>query len=115
MNISDLQNILQDELNGFAGDLEASGEGVEEYLDPTSAADLERACAQVSDASEALQTIRDIRAGLKGCGKGKSKGKTGGRSSRDPQAAIRAKKAKSKRHVCGRMGHWSGDPECPGP
>ena len=48
-------------------------------------------------------------------GKGKPKGKTGGRSSGDPQAAIRAKKAKSKCHVCGRMGHWSGDPECPGP
>ena len=117
VNVSDLQNILQDELNGLAGDLEASGDGVEEYLDPTVAADLERACAQVSDASEALQTIRDIRAGLKGRGKGKSKGKgkSGNRSSTDPQAAVRAKKAKSKCHVCGKMGHWSGDPECPGP
>ena len=106
MNVPDLQNIQQDELNGFAGDLEASGDGVEEYLDPTVAADLERACAQVSDASEALQTIRDVRAGLKGRGKGKgkSKGKPGTRSSADPQAAIRAKKAKGKCHVCGKMG-----------
>ena len=88
---------------------------MEEYLDPTVAADLERACAQVSDASEALQTIRDVRAGLQGRSKGKSKGKSGGRGSGDPQAAIRAKKAKSKCHVCGKMGHWSGDPECPGP
>ena len=121
VNVSNLQNILQDELNGLAGDLEASGDGVEEYLDPTVATDLERACAQVSDASEALQTIRDVRAGLKGRGKGKgkgkgkSKGKPGTRSSADPLAAIRAKKAKSKCHVCGKMGHWSGDPECRGP
>ena len=70
VNISDLQNTLQDELNGLAGDIGASGDGVEEHLDPTIAADLERACAQVSDASEALQTIRDVRAGLKGRGKG---------------------------------------------
>ena len=121
VNVSDLRNILQDELNGFASDLGASGDGVEEYLDPTVAADLERACAQVSDASEALQMIRDVRAGLKGRGKGKGKskgkseGKSGGRSSSDPQAAIRAKKAKGKCHVCGKMGHWSGDPVCPGP
>jgi len=74
VNVSDLQNILQDELNGLAGDLEASGDGVEEYLDPTVAADLERACAQVSDASEALQTIRDVRAGLKGRGQGQVQG-----------------------------------------
>ena len=64
-------------------------------------------------------TIRDVRAGLKGCGKGKgkgkSKGKSGGRSTSDAQAAIRAKKAKSRCHVCGKMGHWSGDLECPGP
>ena len=60
VNVSDLQNILQDELNGLAGDLEANGDGVQEYLGPTVAADLERACAQVSDASEVLQTIRGV-------------------------------------------------------
>ena len=94
---------------------------MEEYLDPTVAVDLERACAQVSDASEALQTIHDVRAGLmgrskgKGKGQGESKGKPSGRSTSDPQAATRAKEAKSKCYVCGKMGHWSGDPECAGP
>ena len=32
VNISDFQNVRQDELNGLAGDLEASGDGVAEYV-----------------------------------------------------------------------------------
>ena len=116
--LTDLQGALRGELNDLVNEMEAAGDG---DLPEELAGKLETACATLSDASEALQTVREARETFRknqGPGgkprpkpKPKKKGKAAPKKMGDK---IKARKANSTCHVCGKKGHWSGDPECPG-
>ena len=65
---------------------------------------------------DAYMAYKDSRRKLKEVQKqrGFYKNADGGASSTDRQEAIKREKARTRCGTCNRLGHWSGDPECPG-
>ena len=143
-DVQEVQACLNSELQALADDLIDE----EELLDDAAQATLERAATTISEACEALGTVRSTRNNIRAkggkgrgrarrppaSGKGKTKGsrhlaptrgkqgsasapgRIGGRGGggRSVSASILARKAKTTCNTCGRVGHWVGDPECPG-
>ena len=125
INATEVNDVLQKELEGLSREIETSGEqAVDENFDADEAGKLEEACGILAGASEALQTVRDARRSLNlrkkkattysrrtsslvSTTKGTSKGQA------QPKSIAERKKT-SKCAVCGQLGHWKGDPECPG-
>ena len=95
---------LQDEVEVLASELEAAPkEGCDSQ-------ELDALEEQLEGAVEALVTLREARTQIAAMRKDRGfRGPAPG--SQDPKKAAK----QGTCHVCGREGHWKGDPECPGP
>ena len=119
----------REELEALATELQEVGDP-NEYFNEEEVEQLEQATATLALTSEALETVRSARETLKGYSQKSAAGKKGGgrggrfggkgagkkgagkRPPADAQS-IRDRKAKSRCKVCGQIGRWSGDQECP--
>jgi hypothetical protein len=80
------------------------------------------AALEIPDDMQALFTSTIAKTSNKFNGKGggnkkqwdKSKGNKGNRNSKHPPKKNKKTKSTSPCHTCGQMGHWKGDPQCPG-
>lgn len=116
--LDDMQGVVREGLEALAADLDVA----RDFFTPEGAAAREDAAV----CPEAPQAVREVRKhlgrglpasrGHRGGGLGESNGHTtgwapngGGRALADK---IRARKAKSACHACGRKDHWAGDSEC---
>ena len=69
----------------------------------------------MSTVRAARQSSSGGKKGNKGRGHGrKSKSKTGSGDGKHVSDSIKGRKAWTKYNTCGAVGHWVGDPECPG-
>ncbi|CAE8590783.1 unnamed protein product [Polarella glacialis] len=137
VDAADFQGVCRVELESLLIDVDQHGE----VVDPIRAARLEDAANTLAIASDALCAVREAREALKAKGGAASSSlsaspppaRTWGDEQpavdlRPPRgsgaqvvrygkkslrASIMAKKSKTLCRVCGRMGHWAGDPECP--
>ena len=83
--MANLQGHLQNELTTLAEEIDAAGPEAEASLGPEVAEKLESVCTTLSEASEALQTVREARSKLQGFkrpaqgqkGRGASRGAAG--------------------------------------
>ena len=110
----DVHEVIREELGCLAAELASS----KTRLTAEEEERIEDAAAQLSNVSEALETVRDARRRVnpkalavspRRGGKGKGKGKCGKQSRED----IAKRKAKSTCKACGQRGHWANGPECP--
>ena len=120
------QDAVRAELEGLPGEPQDAEVDLGDVLGPGGAQELETAAINLASASEALPTVRNARAALKGSGKGeqrpatasckgRGKGKGRGRSSgKSITDCISDHKARSNCNDCGQRGHWAGDPGCSG-
>ena len=107
-------------------DMEADAEDVpEELLEEQVEAEaevfkLEKMLARAKDRQKDAKQARGFyhRGRLPGTGKGGSgKGRDAGHGRGGGKGSERIQKLKARTHcaVCSKLGHWKGDPECPGP
>ena len=111
-------------MHALSGELQDAEVDLGDILGPEGAQELETAAVNLASASEALTTVRNARATLKGSGKGeqrpataggksRGKGKSKGRSSgKSVTDKISDRKASSDCNDCGQRGHWAGDSAC---
>ena len=121
------QDAIRAELEGLSGEPQDAEVDLGDDLGPEGAQELETAAVNLASAHEALTTVRNARAALKGSGKGeqrpaiaggkgRGKGQGRGRSSgKSITDRISDRKARSNCNDCGQRGHCAGDPGCPGP
>ena len=119
-----LEHVLEEELSALAAYVE---EG-----DDVSEGELENITVAAQQINDAMITMKESRKKIQAARKdrtytpkhkpkrpnsphpNRSAGSSGDRP-RNTSEEIKKRKAKSNCSVCGRRGHWSGDPECPGP